>query len=75
MFRYLIWLMYMITTGCLAVGVTSLICIREGLDAYWGMFFVAVYAVIAAGGMVLICRVMSDMTLFIDKNRSLFVVL
>ena len=75
MFRYLIWLLYTITTGCLAVGVTSLLCIREGIDAYWGIFFVAIYAMLAAGGIVLLCRVMSDIRFFIDKNRSLFVVL
>ncbi len=75
MFRYLIWLVYTIMTGCLAVGVTSLLCIRAGLDAYWGIFFAALYAMAAAVGTGLLCRVMSGIASFIDRNRSLFVLL
>lgn len=75
MFRYLIWLVYTIMTGCLAVGVTSLLCIRAGLDAYWGIFFAALYAMAVAVGTGLLCRVMSGIASFIDRNRSLFVLL
>lgn len=75
MVHYLIWLVYTITTGSLAVGVTSLLCIRGGLGAYWGIFFAAAYALLVAGGIALLCRIISGITLFVNKNRSLFVVL
>ncbi len=75
MVRYLIWLVYTIMTGCLAVGVTSLLCIRAGMDAYWGIFFAALYAMAAAVGTGLLCRMMSGIASFIDRNRSLFVLL
>ncbi len=75
MLRNLIWLVYTIITGCLGVGVTSLLCVKGGLNAYWGIFFVALYAMFAAGGISILCQGMSAIMPFVQKNRSLFVVL
>ncbi len=74
-FRYLIWFVYTLITGTLAVGVVSLLCVRSGLDAYWGIFFTALYAAAVGGGTILICKGMPGISLFVHRNRSLFLVL
>lgn len=75
MFRYLIWFVYTLITGSLAVGVVSLLCVRSGLGAYWGIFFTALYAMAAGGGTILIRKAMPGISQFVHRNRSLFLVL
>jgi len=73
--RYLVWFLYTLMTGSLLMGLCGLLCVRIGLAAYWGVPVAAIYAAVVGGVVYLLSRGAPGISFFVERNRSLFLVL